>query len=252
MELTPAEEFDAWYADMNKSTARDELKRRTLGLPPELESSSLLSWQGIAEVAEALQLQQGQTLVDLACGRGGYGHEVAERAAAHLIGVDFSTVAVERARERAAERGIDARYVVGDLQSTGLETASADAIMCIDSIQFAPSTVAALKECLRVLRPGGRLVITCWEGRDRSDEQVPERIRDLDLTTSMNDAGFAHVMVEERPGWVAAERAMWEAAIEADPQGDPAVASLKEEAEYVLPQMGRVRRVMARGTAPAR
>ncbi|HZC71067.1 MAG TPA: hypothetical protein VE442_10250 [Jatrophihabitans sp.] len=68
-----AERFDQWYADMANSPARDEIAARTLGLPAELESSSLLSCDGIADVTAALAVRPGDVLVDLACGRGGYG-----------------------------------------------------------------------------------------------------------------------------------------------------------------------------------
>lgn len=35
--------FDQWYADMATSPARDAIAARTLGLPPELQSTSLLT-----------------------------------------------------------------------------------------------------------------------------------------------------------------------------------------------------------------
>ena len=83
-----AKGFDEWYADIVDSPRKDEIHQRHLGLPPELLSTSLLPWEGIAEVAAALSLKPGQLLVDLACGRGGYGLELAARADARLIGVD--------------------------------------------------------------------------------------------------------------------------------------------------------------------
>src|SRR5436305_1567666 len=48
--------FDGWYADMVGSEVKDGIQQRTLGLPPHLLSTSLLSWEGIAEVVEALGL----------------------------------------------------------------------------------------------------------------------------------------------------------------------------------------------------
>lgn len=90
--------FDQWYADMATSPARDAIVARTLGLPPELQSTSLLTWQGIAEMTEELRLPQDGLLLDLACGRGGYGIEVARRTGSRLLGVDFSSVAIEQAR----------------------------------------------------------------------------------------------------------------------------------------------------------
>src|SRR5262245_53207803 len=96
--------FDQWYADMTASPARDEIVARTLGLPAELLSTSVLTWDGIAEVAEALRLPDNGLLLDMACGRGGYGIEIAVRTGARLIGVDFSAEAVERARSAGERR----------------------------------------------------------------------------------------------------------------------------------------------------
>ena len=94
--------FDQWYADMATSPGRDAIVAHTLGLPPELQSTSLLSWQGIAEVTEELRMVADGLLLDLACGRGGYGIEVARRTGARLLGVDFSGVALEQARSSSA------------------------------------------------------------------------------------------------------------------------------------------------------
>ena len=114
--------FDQWYRDMATSLIRDAIFAKTLGLPAELLSTSLLSWDGIAEVVTALRLTREQTLLDLACGRGGYGIEVARRSGAHLLGVDFSGVALEQAR-RSAGRALPSGshdFVVGSLTATGL------------------------------------------------------------------------------------------------------------------------------------
>ena len=46
--------FDNWYADMTTSPLQDEIQQRHLGLPPRLLSTSLLPWDGIAEVVAAL------------------------------------------------------------------------------------------------------------------------------------------------------------------------------------------------------
>jgi tRNA G10 N-methylase Trm11 len=81
--------FDRWYADMAASPTRDAIWAHALGLPPQLQSASLLPWQGIAAVTAALRLPRGGLLLDPACGPGGYGIEVARRTGARLLGVDF-------------------------------------------------------------------------------------------------------------------------------------------------------------------
>jgi len=98
-----AEYFDGWYADMVATPVKDEIEQRHLGLPPHLLSTSLLGWDGIAEVVDALRLSPGDTLLDLACGRGGYGLEIAGRTGARLVGVVDQLPGGNRGREIAAK-----------------------------------------------------------------------------------------------------------------------------------------------------
>jgi SAM-dependent methyltransferase len=241
--------FDAWYTDMVVSPVKDEIVQRHLGLPPDLLSSSLLGWEGIAEATRALGLPAGGTLLDLACGRGGYGLEVAARAGAALVGVDFSVAAVRQARENAERRGRQAEYRVGDFAATGLDAGSVDAVLCVDAIQFARQPAAAFAEMRRVLAPARRVVLTGWETAS-SDERVPERLRRVDLRAGLAGAGFVSVQVLDRPGWRACERAMWEEAAALDPGEDAALLSLHEEGTRTLPIFDLMRRVMATAIAP--
>ncbi|WP_112225453.1 class I SAM-dependent methyltransferase [Lentzea atacamensis] len=48
----------------------------------------------------------GQVLLDLACGRSGHGLEIVRRTGCRLMGVDFSAVAIDQARQRAVELAI--------------------------------------------------------------------------------------------------------------------------------------------------
>ncbi|MHB8188247.1 MAG: class I SAM-dependent methyltransferase [Dermatophilaceae bacterium] len=97
------------------------------------------SWEGIAEVTAELRMPPDGLLLDLACGRGGYGIEVARRAGARLIGVDFSGVALEQARSSSARLLPAGRseFQVGTLLATGLPAGAADGAMCVDAVQFA-------------------------------------------------------------------------------------------------------------------
>jgi SAM-dependent methyltransferase len=148
-----AEYFDGWYADMVATPVKDEIQQRHLGLPPQLLSTSLLGWDGIAEVVDALRLSPGDTLLDLACGRGGYGLEIAGRTGTRLVGVDFSAEAVRQATAQAERLGRDADFRTGDLAATGLDPHSVAAVLCVDAIQFAEPPAAAYQELRRVLVP---------------------------------------------------------------------------------------------------
>jgi SAM-dependent methyltransferase len=245
-----AEYFDGWYADMTGSPVKDEIQQRHLGLPPHLLSTSLLGWDGIAEATEGLRLCPGDTLVDLACGRGGYGLEIAARTGARLVGVDFSAEAVHQARGQARRLGAEADFRIGDLAATGLDAGSAGAVLCVDAIHFAPQPDAAYGEIRRVLAPGGRAVLTCWEPLDRDDERLPGRLRRVDLGAGLTAAGFGDVEVRDRPGWRACERAMWEEAAALDPGDDPSLRSFHEEGVRAQEIFGLVRRVIATASAP--
>jgi SAM-dependent methyltransferase len=245
-----AEYFDHWYAEMAGSPVKDEIQQRHLGLPPHLLSSSLLGWEGIAEVVTALRLPGGGTLVDLACGRGGYGLEIAGRAGARLAGVDFSAGAVRQASEHARRRGAAAEFWVGDLAATGLDDGCADGVLCVDAIQFAPEPGDAYREIRRILAPGGRVVLTCWEPHAPGDERLPARLRRVDLGAGLIAAGFAEVEVRDRPLWRDRERAMWAEAAALDPGDDPALISFHSEGLRAPLVLELTRRVMATATAP--
>lgn len=244
--------FDRWYADLSTSPARDALVSRTLGLPPELHSTSSLSWQGLAEVTAELRLPRGALLLDLACGRGGYGIEIARRSGVRLLGIDVSHVALDQARAGSARLlpGDVSSFQLGTLVDTGLPSGSVQGVVCVDSVQFAEPPVAALREARRVLAPSGRLVVTCWEPTDRTDERVSARLRSVDLQRDLPAAGFVDVVVQDRPLWRAAERTMWEAAVAVPVGDDPAMTSFQDEGRRSLAAWGRLRRVLATATAP--
>lgn len=193
----------------------------------------------------------GDVVADLGCGRGGYGLEIARRTGTRLVGVDFSTVAIERALGRHAQAwsDVEAEFRVGTLTASGLPAKSVAAVLCVDAMQFADPYEDGFAECRRVLRPGGRLVVTGWEPREAGDPAVPERLR-RDIGAALVAAGFGDVRVSEKPAWQQAERAMWEAAAATEPDDDPALDSLRAEGTRVLTIIERVRRVLVTGRAP--
>jgi SAM-dependent methyltransferase len=237
--------WDDWHSGISWSAACARIVAESLGLPAGMKSNSLLPWAGITDVTGALRLGPGGLLVDLACGRGGYGLEIARRAGARLAGLDISTVAIRAARSPGGE----GRFFVGDYTAAGLRDGCADAVVCVDAMQFADPPLAGLRECRRLLRPGGRVVLTAWEALDPSDERLPERTRRMNLARDLAAAGFGQVSVAEKPGWLRAERALWEAAAATDADDDAGLTSLREEAISALAAFDGKRRVMAAATA---
>lgn len=244
--------FDGWYADKLVAGVLEAAKQRHLGHPPELLATSLLTMPGLREVTNALGLSPGHRLLDLGCGSGAFGCWIARETGCDVVGVDFSSVAVGHARSSAPGFGLlaeRAEFVVGDLTATGLPDESVDAVMVIDSIQFA-SGPAVAAECRRVLRPGGRIAITGWEPVDRADPVHSDRLRTCEPGETLTSTGFTEVWVVERPQWLDAERAFWEDIVAHDPAEHPALPSAIAEGNRSLASWGALRRVFATATRP--
>jgi ubiquinone/menaquinone biosynthesis C-methylase UbiE len=223
-------------------------------LPPEIEPFSFVSVALLGHVATALALSPGETLVDLGCGRGGPGLWLARSQGALLIGVDFSVVAVQQAADRAAlfELADRSRFVVGDLATTGLPDATADAVVSIDALHFAADPTAATREALRLLRHGGRLALTSWQPRNPGDSELPSRLQ-IDWAETLRSAGFVEVRVESRPEWHELFTRVFQVALDlGDPGDDVGLASLQDEARQALPMAHLEDRVVVTATRPDR
>jgi SAM-dependent methyltransferase len=112
-------------------------------------------------VLERLDPQPGERLLDLACGTGAVPELVAARGL-EVVGVDLAPALIEQAKERAAERGLDIDYRVGDVEALDLEDASFDVVTSTCGVMFAPDHAAVARELARVTKPGGRIGLACW------------------------------------------------------------------------------------------
>ena len=78
-----------------------------------------------------------------------------------VTGISTSPVGVELARSRAKERGLSerARFEVRDAMQNGLPFGSFDRVFALESAHLMPDKESLFRECLRVLRPGGKLAL---------------------------------------------------------------------------------------------
>lgn len=112
-------------------------------------------------VAQLLDLKAEDELLEIACGSGEFMAEHATRVR-RAVGVDVSKIQVARARERLADHIASgtAQVVHGDAVALPWPDAEFSAVACISSLECIPEPAAALREMRRVLRPGGRAVVT--------------------------------------------------------------------------------------------
>lgn len=116
-------------------------------------------------LVDAVAMQPGETVLELAAGAGDVGFAIVERQVRdiRLISSDLSPAVVEVARRAAAERGLNGvEFHVLDAQDLDMPSASVDAVVCRWGYMLMEDPAAALRETARVLRPGGRLAFSVW------------------------------------------------------------------------------------------
>lgn len=114
----------------------------------------------VSETLCRLDLQASDRLLDIGCGTGVLLEAVRRHQPdAVLAGIDISPGMIEMARKKL---GSDAELTVADVEWMPFETASFDVVVSTSSFHYWPSPSIGLAEARRILRPGGRLVITDW------------------------------------------------------------------------------------------
>ena len=118
---------------------------------------------GCGAPVEALALEPGETVLDLGSGPGLDAFLAARRvgAAGRVIGVDMTPEMIERARDAAREAGLSqVEFRQGRLEELPVSDSSVDAVTSNCVINLVPDKGRVFAEVARVLKPGGRLVIS--------------------------------------------------------------------------------------------
>jgi len=101
-------------------------------------------------------VEPGERVLDLGCGAGRFVAALRD-AGAEPVGVELAEAALERARRNV--RGADLRLVAPD-GSLPLGHGEVDVVWCSEVLEHVPDTIALLTEARRVLKRGGRLLVT--------------------------------------------------------------------------------------------
>lgn len=109
--------------------------------------------------AEIGARSRGDVVVDLGCGTG----LATASLDCHVIGVDSSPAMLRRAEQRCDE------VVLAAAERTPLPGQVADTVVLANVLHACDSPAAVIREALRLVRPGGQVVVTCPSDRATID-----------------------------------------------------------------------------------
>jgi len=255
--------YDAVYTALPRSDTFNRLWRSNAyrdQFPAEFAHIGFLTLSEAQHLLELLAPASGEVVVDVACGTGGPGLWIAQQTGTSHIGVDPSPAGLAAARQRAARTGLDdrSRFEQGSFEHTHLTGSSADVVMSIEAFQYAPNKRAGLREFARILRPGGRLGLICFEADPTKAAGLPILGVDpvIDYRPLLKSAGFDVVAYEETPGWAERVEAAFSAIVSAADtlaaeMGEQASASAVAEAMITLEIQPYPRRILAVASRPS-
>jgi len=207
-------------------------------------------------IIEAAQLCAGMRVLDLASGVGDPSLSIAEAVgpSGRVTATDLGPGMIGLAAEIARARGLrNIEFRVADVEALPFLDESFDVVTCRFGVMFFPDQLKAFRECLRVLKRGGRVAFAVWGKREQAflgttvgilaryvempppDPDAPHAFmfgeRGL-LKSRLEAAGFTQVHEEVRtvPGrWGGSPEEYWQQFTEVAAPFRPLIAKLTPE-----------------------
>jgi len=107
-------------------------------------------------LAPYLSSATGKRVLEIGCGRGTFARHLTGLGAASVTACDFSFAAIALA-SRLSDKPM---FLLADIQRIPFGSASFDVVVSCETIEHVPEPRRAVEELVRVLRPGGHLLLT--------------------------------------------------------------------------------------------
>ena len=135
------------------------------------------------DLVDRLEVRSGEHALDVACGTGAVTRVLAGRVGpqGQVFGVDLNPAMLAVAQSLGLT---SAEFREADATQLPFGDSEFDVVVCQQGLQFVPEPEAAVGEMARVLRPGGRMGLACWN------------------SPAENPAGAAILASAEAVGWM--------------------------------------------------
>ncbi len=151
------------------------------------------------------RMQPGDAVLDVGCGTGTLAMEVARSVgrAGRVAGIDPGTQQIARARAKAARRHVPIDFQIGVIEQLPFSDQTFDVVLSTIMMHHLPNSLKrqGLAEIVRVLKPGGRLVIADFTPKKERQGQAARFHAGgssmQDLAVLVKDAGFEDGETEE-------------------------------------------------------
>lgn len=152
--------YDTHYGNF-ETELYAEIRREAFG--EDIGQNSWLTASEFDEFLRWLDLSAGKSALDVACGSGGPALRMMASTGCFVVGIDLNGQAISVAKSIASQQEFNGRgefYVMDATEQLPFSDAQFDAIICIDAIHHFPDRPLVIAEWTRLLRPGGRLLLT--------------------------------------------------------------------------------------------
>jgi ubiquinone/menaquinone biosynthesis C-methylase UbiE len=154
------------------------------------------SMQATRELVQMCHIEAGKYVLDVGCGVGATSSYLAKKLGCRVMGVDLLDKMVEQARRRAKTDGVQDRteFRVADARELPFEDHLFDAVIVESVNVFFEDKEPAMREYVRVTKPGGYVGITEGTWLNPPSQEYADALLSINFTDPLQAQGWEDLL----------------------------------------------------------